>query len=1185
MEQFSADIQGLNSRHSFIGEKLAGELSSRFPRLQHTFSAAERDELEAAGVQASGHAGVIALLPLDSSPETRQALENAFQAITATGAETIVVDMDIADPHAELLGQSGGEGVSDHFLYGVSSGRIIAPGPGSLKVVAPGTFTPRADEVYTDSGWDGLLESLSESAPGATLLLLGPPANKFPSLAALAKAGEVSVFCGRLDSESQQALPATLERLEASLPRDAKLKLVWLDTEPPAEIAEAAEKPESEEPPPADETATDQQHETDETPPPPAEAVSADIENLPVEPEPPTAETAEAAGEPESEEPPPADETATDQQHETDEIPPLPAEAVSADIENLPVEPEPPTAETAEAAEKPESKEPPPAEEATTEQQHETTDETPPPPAEAVSADIENLPVEPEPPTAEAAEAAGEPESKEPPAAEPASTQEEVTQLKADGISLDSEKLPGQRSLEAGVDNGARDDALGGMKLPGLSEKPADASTDTPKAADDDEEIFLPDELLFLDEDEQASVKTTLQDSTETTQDSAASGGPEELPAPQPEEAAENAEPETSTEVEAEADESVPEIPDLTQIDADELLPPAEEPAELVADEISPELAEPVVDGKPEQEKPEIETGTAAETDEETDTEALFSDDYLDDEDEDEAESAPAAATGDDLDGEALALIEKFRETSDRSEDAEPDLELDDDPLGQGGDEQEPPEIETAEPEAELEAEAETEVEPPPEAEPEAETEPEAEGISGEIEGEQEAAAAEPGQAVPVEEDLIDLTEGDAPLEAEKEQEAVEVEAETGEETIEEVAELDADELEELETSDPDSLDDEKTTTADADGEEAPTATEQEAGPEVSAAEAAAEKLEEIPEEAEATGAAQAETAEQDDMDVPADDELDELLSGDDTDDVDDGITLDDLDEIDDVQPAAVGKGGKARRKKAASGSRGKPVALLLMLLLVGGGLFFVWRGGYVSKLVRQVPVLSGLAGFIPDTKEDSLREQAIFQAAADSAALADSLSRIPPPPKYDTLGYSIQIGSYRYLPQAIAARDRLLGNGLADVFVVPLVLDSLGNWNRLYLGMYRSAGKGDTALQNLAPALRRSGITDVVNGGAVTRHTPLTLMVTETSDLDSLQTVMEKLESNLIPAYVVQLTGQDSTRAPLYRLYAGAFENKSQAIFLLEQIFNIGVRATVVEREGQAEQVAEQQAAPAPPV
>ena len=931
---------------------------------------------------------------------------------------------------------------------------------------------------------------------------------------------------------------------------------------------ETVEEPESEEKP-ADLAVPDQPAESDGLPETEEEAASQQSVESPDEADLP----AESAEEPEIVEAT-AEITAPDQPLETDELPEAEEEAVSQQSVESPDEADLP----AESAEEPEIVVA--TAEITAPDQPAETDGLPQDEDGEITAEIDNFL-----------------EETEPPADVPSPAQEEVTQLKADGISLDSEKLPGQRSLEDSVDDGVADSTFGDIELPALSDAPAGAATDKPDAGEDDEEIFLPDELLFLDEDEPAPAEAVAGDTVET-EDSETSTDLEELPVPadpEPEEPAVIDEPEAEEEIAA------PAIPDLSEIDAEDIQLPGEEtaePEELAADEIPPEQDEPEVDGEQTGEVAESETETAATDDEQIDSEALFSDDDLDDEDEQEQETTPAAdpASEGEMDEEALAVIEKFRETSDQSESTEPDLELDSNPLGEAQDEEDLQELEAVSPEDDPAAaeEATESIEPELEAEAEPEPELETEAATEDIDVDQEAVTEEPEEAIPVEEDLIDITEGDAPIETEaagEGEEVVEAVAETGDEVeaeaIEEVAELDDDELEELETGDLESLDDEINTTAGVEGEDAPEAAQQETGPEDSAQTAETEELDEISGEAETPEAVEEEVEDEDVPDVPDDEELDELLSG--TDDIDDiagGITLDQLDEIDDVQPEAAGKGGKKSKKKA--GSKSKSMVMLIMLLVVGFGLFFIWRGGYVSELARQMPALSGLAGLISNTdEEDQQREQALRKAAADSAAVADSLSRIPLPPKFDKLGYSIQIGSYRYLTQAMAARDRLLENGLEDVFVVPLLLDSLGNWNRLYMGMYRSSGKGDTALLNLASALRLSGITDGINGGAITRHTPLTLMVAEASDPDSLQSVIEKLETNHIPAYMVQLLEQDSTSMPLYRLYSGAFENESQAVFLREQIFNIGVRATVVEREGQAEQTVELQAevAPAPPV
>ncbi|HLA41560.1 MAG TPA: SPOR domain-containing protein, partial [Candidatus Glassbacteria bacterium] len=194
-------------------------------------------------------------------------------------------------------------------------------------------------------------------------------------------------------------------------------------------------------------------------------------------------------------------------------------------------------------------------------------------------------------------------------------------------------------------------------------------------------------------------------------------------------------------------------------------------------------------------------------------------------------------------------------------------------------------------------------------------------------------------------------------------------------------------------------------------------------------------------------------------------------------------------------------------------------------------------------------------------------------QAAKVQASAADSLRQAqmaqePPPPLYDKFDYSIQLGSFRYLPQAIKARDALTGSGFGEVYVVPLELDSLGTWNRLYIGMYHTQEQCDTALVAMQNSMRRAGATVKLHGEAISRRTPLTLKLGESASLASFDSLRTRLEKNNITTYLVKLSA-DSTAAPVYRLYSGAFEYKEQAIHLRNQIFNLGIRAEIIEREG----------------
>ncbi len=147
--------------------------------------------------------------------------------------------MDIEEPHATLLGDEEREGLTDHFLYGLSAARIIHPSPTDpeLKLIVPGTFSPRAASVYTDPRW---LELLGRAAAeGGQVILLGPPLDRYPDLAALEAVDRVLVFAG--ESVDPEVLDAALERLEARLPSRARLGLIWPDSPAPAEAAAPAE--------------------------------------------------------------------------------------------------------------------------------------------------------------------------------------------------------------------------------------------------------------------------------------------------------------------------------------------------------------------------------------------------------------------------------------------------------------------------------------------------------------------------------------------------------------------------------------------------------------------------------------------------------------------------------------------------------------------------------------------------------------------------------------------------------------------------------------------------------------------------------------------------------------------------------------------------------------------------------
>lgn len=86
----------------------------------------------------------------------------------------------------------------------------------------------------------------------------------------------------------------------------------------------------------------------------------------------------------------------------------------------------------------------------------------------------------------------------------------------------------------------------------------------------------------------------------------------------------------------------------------------------------------------------------------------------------------------------------------------------------------------------------------------------------------------------------------------------------------------------------------------------------------------------------------------------------------------------------------------------------------------------------------------------------------------------------------------------------------------------------------------------------------------------AIRRYTPLALKIGDFSTPDSLESIKRRLEDHNIPTYVVKLDS-DSTQTVLYRLYVGAFETESQAVLMRTQVFNIGIKAEIIQREGLA--------------
>ena len=957
MDHFTRDLNELNRQYSFLEEPAAGRLAADFPSLEYLYSTADTSGLASLLSETTGKSRIILLLPFNDHPGVRETLEETFQALAAGAGSGMAVDLDIAGPHHSLLAVPPGEGVSDHFLYGVSPNKLIQPAARNpkWKILGPGTFTPRAGEIYADSRWNRLLNWMAGQSEGP-LVILAPPLERFPELSALELAEQVLIITDPLDAEQQLKLAGLLKAVFSRAPERSAVRLVFLGGQPPAE--QPAPRPEA-------------------------------AAKAPAPPE--TAETSGAAGEAE------------------------PTQPAAAEVETV----------------------------------ESGVDTGPAGFSDAELPEIEPLAEEESPPAVES-----------PP--------------------------------------------LVVLPEPGSEEE---------------EEIFLPEELLFLDEDDEAQatkagrklsstkergglnfeglpgLKDVAGMETEAIESPAASAQAPLQPEPmEASPAAADASPESGpAEAEAQAESESAAIP---QIGPETVEAGAADMEEIPAGEIL----------EAEEAGPE-----AAEAEEE---EAL----YLNAEPEDELEMVretspeePAAGEGA-VDEAALAGIEEFQETLEAPAESEMALELDPNPLGEPETVPEEPETAAAEPAGEeLETLDLEDLEPISEDELE-----EIPAETTEVEPEAVAAAEETPGPTPAEAVEETLEAGPVAMEepaAVAEERAAEPEA---------VAEESAPEMEEI----PDA--------ASAESAEA----------ERPAAAAAAEK---VPGE-------------------PSADEIDSLLSG--------AAGLDEI--VDDLSLEALEAGpAKAappfRKKKKKKGSSARSLVTLMVLLTLAGGMFFVWKQGTVMSLVRGLPVFNTLQQLFPalGPPQKTAEQIAAEQALADSI-MSTEIAEPPPPPKpqYTKLGYSIQLGSFRFLPRAVAACDLLKERGLAEVYVVPLNLDSLGSWNRLYLGYFDTAEQADTILTRLGGVLQKSTANIKLGSAAVRRFTPLALKIEDAFSADSLEVMRKRLERNDIPTYTVKLIS-DTTQTAVYRLYVGAFESREQAIFLRNKLFNIGIRAEIIDREG----------------
>jgi len=984
MTEFTRNLEDLNQKHSILEESLAERLSAEFPQLEYAFSNIEEEDFASGISQATGDAKIIALLPLNDHPKVRSALEETFREITAKEGTKVVLDLDIASPHNELFGEENAEGLSDHFLYGISPKKVIRTSSRDpqLKILNAGTFTPQAAEIYLDPGWNQLIGWSASQADGP-VVILGPPLERFSELAALEKADQVLVFTDPLDSETQGKLPDLVQKLSNRSSPQSSLRFIWLGGE-------------------------------EKTPP-----------------------------EEEITEKPPA---------EKEELPSL-DEAETPEIES---------------SEKKEEK--------------------------------------------------------------PAAVSEEK-QAKEEGL-------------------------------------------------EDEKEIFLPEELLFLDDDEKQLIKAA--DDSSVSEEIGGYLDIDRLPGLTDMDKMKETTGEPRLEAEAKIEKAEPEAIEKTP-----------EPVSVSAKGVR---IESELGGDSQQEPETEETGPAEETEpagveddtgsEEVEAEAL----YTQADEEDELEMKETAAeeeepvTEKEVDQAALEKMKSFEEALNAPSPEEMELQLDVDPLGEAAGPEEDSAGETGSEEKVGEEAAEEtparetveeamEESPEEEAVEESPKEEAAEEISEEgLEelGEEELATLEESELEPVEEE--GAVEAPAAEEIAPEAEAAveePVEEEAKEKALKE--EAPAEEIAAAEEAEPEPVAAEGEAEAGA-GQEPEAAGEEAAEEPVREKEAAEEKaepvLEEIEEEGAVAEAAAVAEEKAEGAEGPTEEDIDELLSGAaELEDLSEGITLEDLGEPEAAEAAP------RRVKKPSKRSRARPLVTVAVLLTLAAGMFFVWKQGTVSSFVRRLPGIAGVQSLIPSLARKAEEERALAEKArADSIRLAQEReAMLAAAQRYDKLEYSIQIGSYRFLAQAIAARNLLRENGLNDVYVVPLTLDSLGNWNRLYMGMFKSAEKADTALINVGSTLRRTAANFRMRGGAIRRHTPLALKIEEASSADSLENLIQRLEENNIPTYTVKLSA-DTTEAPVFRLYVGAFETLQQAVYMRTRIFNLGVHAEIIQREGTIE-------------
>ncbi len=1010
---------------------LTERLDQDFPGLEHGLAGT----IDQSAVFLSDAATL--LIPADESQSCRSALEALLEQRLAEGGPAVVLDLDISSPHEQFLGAANHEGLSDHFLYGVSREKLLRESrtfPG-VRVITPGTYTPRAADIYNDRKWQGLLDWLSGLDFGP-LVLIGPPVSRYSDFSFLSAAGSVLLVTSD-EPPAVSGLPDRLGVIRSRLPESASLRVLW--------VSELRETPE--------------------------ESTLADLA--------PAGETGESAGLPELTalpgEEPDLDSLLSQEEmsHEDLALPEeLPQDELSlADLT--------PAGETGDSAGLPELTTLPGEE---LELDSLLSQEEMPPEDLALPEELpqDELSLADLTPAGETGDSAGLPELTALPGEEP----DLDSLLSQKETSPEDLTLPEELPQESYALPGDESESQEPVAQTGITEDQGGLS---PESNAEEEEIFLPRELLFLDEeDERRGAGTVTRagaegKSFEQELDDLSRGELPDLPT-----------------------ESRP-VKNASQSEA--MTEPAGFESAKEAD--NNYLSETLTAGI--QESPDI-------------SEALFTDAGPE---LDEEQRITAQPSGELLDPEqaeqALQKIEGFEDALSAPDEPEVELNLDFDPLAES---------------ASLSAE---------------ELEPLETGVmpGGEIETGMEAVSLPENEAAILPEEEIPALEDEAIEELAPE----ELEAAPG-------ADLEAaasvEELPELPEEEPAGqaiapLDD-------VDIENLEMELDKASGPSTGTDELVELDDEGRPQAAPSVAKPIAPPASSRNNAGP---DIDGLLQ----EDTDLSALDTDIDLGDAAIPGVITKAEKPRKKGRKKRSATRTLVWITLLLLMTGGLFVIWKDGTVSFLLRRSPFLNEMlakAGINLPALQDMQNEPAV-QTTPDTSAAAKTAK---PEPELQNYEYSIQVGSYRFLPQALEARDRLIQGGLTDVFVAPVILDSLGSWNRLYVGCYTSSEQADTALARILPELRKSAAGSEGSSQPIKRRTPWTINLGDFGASDSLETLRTRLANFEIPSYAIQISA-DSTGVKKFRLYVGAFEDQEQAVYIRTRLFNIGVAGSIEEREG----------------